>query len=240
MTSANGTARTDWIGGLAALGFAAAVFHQPGAHRRPRPGRHRSGRTRLLRRQRSPDPGSHRVLRAGHRHDLLSGAARPAGTPAGRRRAGSSAPHIALAAGAAYVGLSLAAGAAFAAPAAGVVLHLNAGTSVDPRFARAASTLGDALLLLSAPIAASVFVGAVCLAARRTRTLPGWVTGPGIAVAASLLAGAVWFPLLLLVAWTASLGTALLLHPRPTRPPQTDNAANPKAAGHASLTTRGR
>jgi hypothetical protein len=148
----------------------------------------------------------------------------------------SSAPQIALAAGAAYVGLSLAAAAAFAAPAASVILHLDASTSVDPRFARAASTLGDALLLLCAPFAASVFVGAVCLAARRARTLPGWVTRPGIAVAVSLLAGAVWFPLLLLVAWIASLGTALLLQrPRPASPPQTNNPAT----SDDTLTTRG-
>ncbi len=151
----------------------------------------------------------------------------------------SSAPQIALAAGAAYVALSLAAGAAFAAPAASVVLHLDGSTSVDPGFARVTSTLGDTLLLLSAPFAASVFVGAVCLAARRARTLPGWVTGPGLAVAASLLAGAVWFPLLLLVAWIASLGTALLLRPRPTTLPQPDNAATPDAIRHANLTTPG-
>lgn len=95
------------------------------------------------------------------------------------------------------------------------------------------------MLLLSAPIAASVFVSAVCLAAGKARTLPGWVTRPGIALAVSLLAGAVWFPLLLLVAWTASLGTALLLQPRLTRQPQTNNAPTPDATQHANPTTHG-
>ena len=94
------------------------------------------------------------------------------------------------------------------------------------------------MLLLSAPIAASVFVSAVCLAAGKARTLPGWVTRPGIALAVSLLAGAVWFPLLLLVAWTASLGTALLLQPRLTR--QATQHANPTTHGSRQQAQHGR
>jgi hypothetical protein len=240
MTSTSGAVSTDWIGGLAALGFSAACFTSMVLTDVP----DQADTDAAVRAFYAVS--SHRIQAAVAVYVLgiamvcllvlLGRLVRRLGAAA----PDSSAPQVALAAGAVYVGLSLAAGAAFAALAASVVLHLDASTSVDPGFARAASTLGDALLLLSAPIAASVFVGAVCLAARRTRTLPGWVTGPGIAVAVSLLAGAVWFPLLLLVAWTAGLGTALLLRPPPTRPPQTDNAATPEATGQANPTTRGR
>lgn len=125
--------------------------------------------------------------------------------------AAGTAADLALSAGTAYVGLSLAVGAAFAAPAASVTLNVGGGTSVDPGFARSASTLGDALLLIAAPLACSLFLAAVCLGSRRAGLLPKWLTDSGLVVAAALLAGATWFPLLLLLAWTAALGVTALL-----------------------------
>ena len=138
---------------------------------------------------------------------LLSGLVRQLRATA----AAGIAADLALSAGAVYVGLSFAAGVAFAAPAASVTLNLGGGSSVDPGFARSASTLGDVLLLLAAPLTGSVFLAAVCIGSRRTGLLPRWLTDSGLVVAAALLAGVAWFPLLLLLAWTFSLGVAALV-----------------------------
>ena len=135
---------------------------------------------------------------------LLAGlVGRLRGSPPGR-----TAAEVTLVAGAAYATLTLAAGVAFAAPAAGVVLHLGGGTVVDPGFARAASALGVALLLLGAPLAAAVFLAAACVGSRRAGVLPRWITTSGLVVAVVLLAGATWFPLLLLLAWALALGVS--------------------------------
>jgi hypothetical protein len=127
-----------------------------------------------------------------------------------RASGGGTAAEVAAAAGAWYAALSLVAGAAFAAPAASVVLNLGGGGAVDPAFARSAATLGDALMLLVAPLVGSLFVAAVCVGGRRTGLLPVWLIGSGLVVAVALLAGVLWFPLLLLLAWVAALGIASL------------------------------
>jgi hypothetical protein len=152
---------------------------------------------------------------------LLSELVRPLRAPAAAGIAGDLASY----AGAIYAGLSIAAGVAFAAPAASVALNVGGGVNVDPGFARSASALGDALFLLAAPLASSLFLAAVCIGSRRAGLLPRWLTHSGLVVAAVLLAGFTWFPLLLLLAWTFSFGVAALL---PVRTPRTA-LSNPRS-----------
>jgi hypothetical protein len=125
----------------------------------------------------------------------------------------SPAATAAVVAGSAYFALYLAAAASFMAPAATLALDPESGGRVTPEladFARGLSMLGDWLLLVFSMLAAAVLVLATSLGALRSRLLPRWLARGGLLVAASLLAGAAFFPALLFLLWAIAVSVVLL------------------------------
>jgi len=113
--------------------------------------------------------------------------------------------NAAIAAGGAFVALYLAAAAAFVAPTLTLSLDSSGTDTVDEAFAdfaRGASTLGDALLLVCAPFAAAGVVAALA----RSGGLPRWLAWSGFVVAAGCLFGFTFVPLLVFAAWMLVLG----------------------------------
>jgi hypothetical protein len=113
-----------------------------------------------------------------------------------------------IAAGGVFVALYLAAAAAFVAPTLTLSLDSSGTDTVDEAFvdfARGASTLGDALLLVCAPFAATGFVAALA----RSGGLPRWLAWSGFVVAAACLLGFTFVPLIVFAAWMLALGAVL-------------------------------
>jgi hypothetical protein len=111
----------------------------------------------------------------------------------------------AITAGGAFVALYLAAAAAFVAPTLTLSLDSSGTDTVDEAFAdfaRSASTLGDALLLVCAPFAAAGFVAALA----RFGGLPRWLAWSGFVVAAACLFGFTFVPLIVFAAWMLAVG----------------------------------
>ena len=111
----------------------------------------------------------------------------------------------AIAAGGVFVALYLAAAAAFVAPTLTLSLDSSGANTVDEAFvdfARGTSTLGDALLLVCAPFAATGFVAALAWSGG----LPRWLAWSGIVVAAACFFGFTFFPLIVFAAWMLVLG----------------------------------
>ena len=126
-------------------------------------------------------------------------------TAAVARRLREAARTVAIAAGAAFAALYLAAAAAFVAPTLTLSLDSSAANTVDEAFvdfARGASTLGDALLLVCSPFAAAGFVAALA----RSSALPRWLAWSGFVVAAACLFGFTFVPLVVFAAWMLALG----------------------------------
>lgn len=114
----------------------------------------------------------------------------------------------AIAAGGAFVALYLAAAAAFVAPTLTLSLDSSGTDTVDEAFAdfaRGASTLGDALLLVCAPFAAAGLLATLA----RSGGLPRWLGWSGFVVAAACLFGFTFVPLLVFAAWMLALGATL-------------------------------
>jgi hypothetical protein len=74
--------------------------------------------------------------------------------------------------------------------------------------------LGFALLLLPGALALSVFTGTVTAACRQVAALPGWLTVAGYVVAVALLAGVLFFPVVLFLLWTLIASIVLIRHGR--------------------------
>jgi hypothetical protein len=126
-------------------------------------------------------------------------------TAAVSRRLRDTARTVAIAAGAAFAALYLAAAAAFVAPTLTLSLDSSGANTVDEAFvdfARGASTLGDALLLVCSSFAAAGFVAALA----RSGALPPWLEWSGLVVAAACLFGFTFVPLIVFAAWMFALG----------------------------------
>ena len=111
----------------------------------------------------------------------------------------------AVGAGGAFVALYLAAAGAFIAPTLTLSLDSSGANTVDEGFAdfaRGASTLGDALLLVCSAFTAAGFVAALA----RSGTLPRWLAWSGFLVAAACLFGFTFVPLIVFAAWMLALG----------------------------------
>jgi len=111
----------------------------------------------------------------------------------------------AVGAGGAFVALYLAAAGAFVAPTLTLSLDSSGTNTVDEGFAdfaRGASTLGDALLLVCSAFAAAGFVAALA----RSGVLPRWLAWSGLLVAAACLFGFTFVPLIVFAAWMLALG----------------------------------
>jgi hypothetical protein len=111
----------------------------------------------------------------------------------------------AVGAGGAFVALYLAAAAAFVAPTLTLSLDSSGTDTVDEAFAdfaRGASTLGDALLLVCSAFAAAGFVGALAWSG----ALPRWLAWSGFVVAAASLFGFTFVPLIVFAAWMLAAG----------------------------------
>jgi len=122
-------------------------------------------------------------------------------------------PTAAAVAGGVFVGLYLAAGAAFVAPAATLALdpeHSGKATSDLADLARGLAILGDWLLLMFGPFAAAALVASTSLAAIRTGILRPWLAWGGLGIAATLLAGVLFFPLFVFLLWAAAVSVSLL------------------------------
>jgi hypothetical protein len=114
----------------------------------------------------------------------------------------------AIAAGGAFVALYLAAAAAFVAPTLTLSLDSGGANTVDEAFvdfARGTSTLGDALLLVCAPFAATGYVATLAWSGG----LPRWLAWSGFVVAAACLFGFTFLPLIVFAAWMLALGAVL-------------------------------
>jgi uncharacterized membrane protein YhaH (DUF805 family) len=121
------------------------------------------------------------------------------------RRLHDVARTVVIVAGGVFVALYLAAAAAFVAPTLTLSLDSGGTDTVDEAFvdfARGASTLGDALLLVCAPFAATGFVAALA----RSGGLPRWLAWSGFVVAAACLVGFTFVPLIVFAAWMLALG----------------------------------
>ena len=121
------------------------------------------------------------------------------------RRLRDGARTAAIGAGGAFVALYLAAAAAFVAPTLTLSLDSSGTNTVDEAFAdfaRGASTLGDALLLVCSAFAAAGFVGALAWSG----ALPRWLAWSGFVVAAACLFGFTFVPLIVFAAWMLAAG----------------------------------
>jgi hypothetical protein len=121
------------------------------------------------------------------------------------RRLRDAARTAAIGAGGAFVALYLAAAAAFVAPTLTLSLDSSGTNTVDEAFAdfaRGASTLGDALLLVCSAFAAAGFVGALAWSG----ALPRWLAWSGFVVAAACLFGFTFVPLIVFAAWMLAAG----------------------------------
>jgi hypothetical protein len=121
------------------------------------------------------------------------------------RRLRDGARTAAIGAGGAFVALYLAAAAAFVAPTLTLSLDSSGTNTVDEAFAdfaRGASTLGDALLLVCSGFAAAGLVGALAWSG----ALPRWLAWSGFVVAAACLFGFTFFPLIVFAAWMLAAG----------------------------------
>jgi hypothetical protein len=124
------------------------------------------------------------------------------------RRLRDGARTAAIGAGGAFVALYLAAAAAFVAPTLTLSLDSSGTNTVDEAFvdfARGASTVGDALLLVCSAFAAAGFVGALAWSG----ALPRWLAWSGFVVAAACLFGFTFVPLIVFAAWMLTAGAVL-------------------------------
>jgi hypothetical protein len=122
-------------------------------------------------------------------------------------------PTAATVSGSVFVGLYLAAGAAFVAPSATLALdpeHSGDATSDLADLARGLAILGDWLLLMFVPFAAAALVASASLAAIRTGLLRPWLAWGGLGIAATLLAGVLFFPLFMFLLWAVAVSVSLL------------------------------
>ena len=88
----------------------------------------------------------------------------------------------------------------------------------DPLFLRTASAMGDAIVLLGAPVLLAVVVAVVCRATSGVRLIPRWAVGSRYVVAALLLVGWTWFPMMLFFLWALATGIALAVPRRGAAP----------------------
>jgi hypothetical protein len=88
--------------------------------------------------------------------------------------------------------------------------------ALDPDTARIVLTIGNIWLLSFAGASASVLVGAVSLASRRTRLLPRWLEWAGLVLSPLMIVTLPIFGLsaIALFAWVAALSGVLLLRAR--------------------------
>jgi chromate transport protein ChrA len=92
------------------------------------------------------------------------------------------------------------------------------GAGVDPLFLRTAAAMGDGLILIAAPVLLAIVVAVVCRAMSGTHLIHHWVAVSGYVVAALLLVGWTWFPMMLFFLWALVVGIALALpHPQAER-----------------------
>jgi hypothetical protein len=76
--------------------------------------------------------------------------------------------------------------------------------------ARQFDQIGFALLLVAGALAAGLFVGMASHLARRSGTLPGWLTIAGYVVAVLQLVASFFFPFLLFLLWVLVASIVLL------------------------------
>ena len=126
---------------------------------------------------------------------------------------GGRLPDVGRGAAAGYATLVVAGWSAFLLPTAYNRLGFGPDPEVggDPMFLRTASSMGDAFVLIGAPVLLAVMVGVVCRATSAVRLIPRWAVGGGYVVAALLLVGWTWVPMMLFFLWALAAGIALLV-----------------------------
>jgi hypothetical protein len=135
-------------------------------------------------------------------------------------REGGRLPEVGHGAATGYATLVVAAGGAFLLPTAYDRLGFGPahGAGVDPLFLRTAAAMGDGLILIAAPVLLAIVIAVVCRAMSGTHLIHHWVAVSGYVVAALLLVGWTWFPMMLFFLWALVVGIALALpHPQAER-----------------------
>lgn len=106
---------------------------------------------------------------------------------------------------------------------------------LDPLFLRTASAMGDAFVLIAAPVLLAVVVAVVCHATSAARLIPRWATVGGYVVAALLLIGWTWFPMIVFFLWALTVGITLTVPRRRAASRREPRLSQPAQAGNPSM-----